>query len=210
MASSHTPTSAPNPALKISSSFQPTTSSSSPATPSHHQPQSQSHPQSQQQQQQQQQQQHEDIPQTAPFPPPQTFDILPPLHDLLLRLASTPPANPHQHVADPTSAAGNGASSAAAAGPVPGPGGSQAITTATRSTAIDTAAVAFLDPKLLLSEASAVKIRVQKAKAAVEALPDMERGVAEQEEEIADLEERIERLRGVIREFGRRSKGVCG
>ncbi|OJD16679.1 hypothetical protein AJ78_03189 [Emergomyces pasteurianus Ep9510] len=206
MASSHTPPSASIPALKISS-FQPATSNSSPATPSHHlqQHQSQPHSQTQRQPQQQQQQEKEDVP--PPFPPPQTFDILPPLHDLLLRLASTP-SNLHQHAADPTSAGGNAASAAAGSGP--GPGGSHANTTATRSTAIDTAAVAFLDPKLLLSEASAVKIRVQKAKAALEALPDMERTVAEQEEEIVGLEERIERLGGVIVEFGRRSKGFAG
>ncbi|PGH36090.1 hypothetical protein GX50_01102 [[Emmonsia] crescens] len=206
MASSRAPTSASIPALKISS-FQPATNTSSPATPSFHhqlqqlQLQSQTQPKSQPQQQQQQ-----DAQQPAPFPPPQTFDILPPLHDLLLRLASSP-SDPHQLPTDQTSA---GPSSAVGGGGGPGPGAHSANTTATRLTAIDTAAVAFLDPKLLLSEASAVKIRIQKAKAALEALPDMQRGVAEQEEEIGALEERIERLRGVIREFGRRSRGFVG
>ncbi|EEH36993.1 hypothetical protein PAAG_07411 [Paracoccidioides lutzii Pb01] len=185
MTSSRTPTSASIPSLKIPS-LQSSTSASSPVTPTLHQ---------------QLQQQDSTIPaETSPFPPPQTFDIIPPLHDLLLRLASNP-SNQHQQQAE----AGGGSG----VGPPPPPAPPHsANATATRSTAIDTTAVAFLDPKVLLSEASGVKIRIQKAKAALEGLPDMQRGVEEQEEEIAELEESIERLREVIGEFGRRSRGV--
>ncbi|ODH48446.1 hypothetical protein GX48_05423 [Paracoccidioides brasiliensis] len=190
MTSSRTPTSASIPSLKIPS-LQSSTSTSSPATPTLHQ-----------QLQQQQQQQDSTTPaQTSPFLPPQTFDIIPPLHDLLLRLASNP-SNQHQQQ---QGEAGGGSG----VGPPPPPAPPQsANATPTRSTAIDTTAVAFLDPKVLLSEASGVKIRIQKAKAALEGLPDMQRGVEEQEEEIAELEESIERLQEVIGEFGRRSRGV--
>lgn len=50
-----------------------------------------------------------------------------------------------------------------------------------------------------------MKIRIQKAKNAVEELPDIDRTVAEQEEEIAYLERRIDRLNEVIGDFGRGS-----
>ncbi|KLJ10476.1 hypothetical protein EMPG_14148 [Blastomyces silverae] len=203
MASSRTPTSASLPGQKTSS-LQPATSTSSPATPSFsHQFQFQS------QTQPQLQPEPQDTEQPAPFPPPQTFDILPALHDLLLRLASRS-SNPHQHPADPTSAGGNDGPSSAIGGSGPGHGAPSANTTAARPNTIDAAAVAFLDPKLLLSEASAVKIRIQKAKAALEALPDMQRDVAEQVDEIKALEAKIERLKGIIAEFGRRSRVVTG
>lgn len=54
-----------------------------------------------------------------------------------------------------------------------------------------------------------MKIRIQKAKAALEELPDIDRTVEEQEREIEELEARIGRLNrviGRIGEFGRR----CG
>ncbi|KAK2792265.1 hypothetical protein FQN52_003742 [Onygenales sp. PD_12] len=177
---SRTPASSTIPALRIPLQ-QPGTTASSPATPGSALPtqqlqESQSQSQSQQQQQQQ-----------PSFPPPQTFDILPPLHDLLLRLASTPPNHPQPQPSQPQP---------------------QQQQPPTRSAPIDTTAVAQLDPKLLLSEASAVKIRIQKAKAALEGLPDMRRGVEEQEVEIEELERRIERLRGVVGELGRRGRGV--
>ncbi|EEH09009.1 conserved hypothetical protein [Histoplasma capsulatum G186AR] len=192
------------PGIKVVSSLQSATNTSSPATPGVPQ-QLQVQSQTQHQPQQEDQQ---GIPQPAPFPPPQTFDILPSLHDLLLRLASSS-SNPHQHQTDPTSAGDNDGPSSAIGGPGTGPGVA-ANTTAARPTSVDAAAVAFLDPKLLLSEASAVKIRIQKAKAALESLPDIQRGVAEQEDEIRVLEERIERLKGIIVEFGKRSTGFAG
>ncbi|OJD27493.1 hypothetical protein ACJ73_01106 [Blastomyces percursus] len=201
MTSSRTPTSASLPGQKASS-FQLATGTSSPATPSFSQQfQSQTQPQLQPEPQ--------DTAQPAPFPPPQTFDILPALYDLLFRLASSS-SNPHQHSADPTSTGGNDGPSSAIGGPGPAHGAPSANTAAERPNTINAAAVAFLDPKLLLSEASAVKIRIQKAKAALEALPDMQRDVAEQEDEIKALEAKIERLKGIIVEFGRRSRVVTG
>lgn len=67
-----------------------------------------------------------------------------------------------------------------------------------------------LDPKSLLTGASAVKIRIQKARNAVEEMPDIERTIAEQEEEIAMLEKRIRRLRGVLDDFRGRSEKLAG
>lgn len=44
-----------------------------------------------------------------------------------------------------------------------------------------------------------MKVRIQKARQSVKGLPDMDREIEEQEEEIADLEARCEMLRGVLR-----------
>ena len=55
-----------------------------------------------------------------------------------------------------------------------------------------------LDPQNIASEASALKLRLQKAQAAVEALPDMDRSVEEQAGQIRELEERIRRQREVL------------
>lgn len=145
--------------------------------------------------QQQQQTQQQDInseppePTTALYPSPQAFDIVPPLHALLVLLsasqAGNQPTSQQQGLPgeanDPTNPAG-----AAAGTPSLGP----------------------VDPKSLLTGASTVKIRIQKAKNAVDELPDINRTVAEQEEEIAHLEKRIGRLNEVIGDFGRGSEKI--
>ncbi|KAH0559086.1 hypothetical protein GP486_004337 [Trichoglossum hirsutum] len=56
-----------------------------------------------------------------------------------------------------------------------------------------------LDPQHLATEAGAIKLRLQKARAAVEGLGDMDRTIEEQEEEIRALEEKCEKQRGVLR-----------
>ncbi|KAI9844912.1 MAG: hypothetical protein M1837_005198 [Sclerophora amabilis] len=56
-----------------------------------------------------------------------------------------------------------------------------------------------LEPHQLTTEATALKIRVQKARAAVEALPDVNRTVEEQEAEIRELEGKVEGLRTLLR-----------
>ncbi|KAI9707275.1 MAG: hypothetical protein M1836_000235 [Candelina mexicana] len=88
------------------------------------------------------------------LPPPQTFDVLPPLHSLLMRLVPQLISHPDQQP---------------------------------------------LEPQHLATESSVIKIRLQKARTAVEAMPDVERNVAEQEEEIKGLEERIAKQREVLR-----------
>ena len=66
----------------------------------------------------------------------------------------------------------------------------------------------LLSAKDLGSEASAVKIRIQKARSAVEALPDVDRTVEEQEEEISELEERIEGMKEVLNDVAARGRQV--
>ncbi len=60
----------------------------------------------------------------------------------------------------------------------------------------------YLFPKDLSIAASAVKIKIQKARVAVAGLPDVERTTEAQESEIGELEEEVERLRGVLKELG--------
>ncbi|EFE41984.1 conserved hypothetical protein [Trichophyton verrucosum HKI 0517] len=173
----------PSPSRATPSRKTPGVSSTHPNTPSIQQPQGQS-----------QSQQDEAIisssdPAVAPpFPPPQTFDILPPLHALLARLLSNQ-------------------SSSFATGQPGEPGLSQS-TEQTPGGGI--ASLDGLDPKSLLTGASAVKIRIQKARNAVEEMPDIERTIAEQEEEIVMLEKRIGRLRGVLDDFRGRSEKLAG
>ncbi|MCJ1385183.1 hypothetical protein MMC17_008304 [Xylographa soralifera] len=65
-----------------------------------------------------------------------------------------------------------------------------------------------LSPKDLATEAAAIKIKIQKARAAVQVLPDVDRSVAEQQGEIEELEERIREQKRVLREVadaGRKS-----
>lgn len=50
-----------------------------------------------------------------------------------------------------------------------------------------------------------IKLKIQRAKAAVSALSDVERTTEEQQEEIRELEGRIRNLRGVLGELGRRA-----
>ncbi|KAJ5749784.1 hypothetical protein N7533_006812 [Penicillium manginii] len=145
-------------------------------------------------------------PQTVPFPSPQTFEILPQLHGILLRLLSQkttgndavggpeiagtsteahpdgqqPPSNIPGEANDPTA-------SQAAAG------------------ALDPNAPPPLDVKDLPTETHSVKIRIQKARAVVEGLPDVQRSVEEQQDEISELEDRVARLRSVISDFGTRA-----
>jgi hypothetical protein len=62
-----------------------------------------------------------------------------------------------------------------------------------------TANTDYLAPKHLGTATSEVKNKIQKARVAVQGLPDMERTVNEQEVEIEGLEREADRLRGVIR-----------
>lgn len=155
-------------------------------------------------------------PQAVPFPPPQTFDIIPPLHGLLLRLLSpSTGASGHPRTAgDVTGATGpSGSSATGAASSQPQQqqqqsGGNNNISSA--SVAAEIAALGSnapppLDIKDLPTEASSIKIRIQKAQGVVEGLPDIQRSVTEQDQEIEELEDRIARLQSVISEFGRRA-----
>ncbi|KAI9841680.1 MAG: hypothetical protein M1838_003451 [Thelocarpon superellum] len=63
-----------------------------------------------------------------------------------------------------------------------------------------------LEPQHLVTEATALKIRLQKARAAVDSLPDIQRLPEEQAREIGELESRIASQRDVLKELGRRAK----
>ncbi|KAI9043749.1 RNA polymerase II mediator complex middle subunit MED9 [Aspergillus affinis] len=168
-------------------------------------------------------------PQPVPFPPPQTFDIIPPLHGLLLRLLPSETntggvsngVGPSEH---PTGAAGPSATSSTPAGAAQsqqqqsqaGPGNDGALPSVSSGVPVSAAAAAEiaalssnapppLDIKSLPTEISSIKIRVQKAQAVVEGLPDVDRSVADQEAEIEELEDRIARLKSVIADFGKRA-----
>ncbi|KAJ6020658.1 hypothetical protein N7540_006162 [Penicillium herquei] len=144
-------------------------------------------------------------PQTVPFPSPQTFEIIPPLHGTLLRLLS------HQGASNGVSGAGEasgapGASSEghqqdqqASSNGTNGGSTSQAVA----GVPLDPNAHPPLDVKDLPTETSSVKIRIQKARAVVEGLPDIDRSVEEQEEEIAGLQDQVSRLEFVISDLKR-------
>lgn len=67
-----------------------------------------------------------------------------------------------------------------------------------------------LEPQHLVVEASTVKIKLQKAVLAVEALPDVDRTVEEQEAEIQELESRIKQQRDMLASLAQRARAACG
>jgi hypothetical protein len=155
-----------------------------------------------------------ETPETVPFPPPQTFEIIPPLHGILLRLLS-----PKNAQTGPTGVSGEttgalGASADAqvqqqqAPSSIPG-GDNNNLATSQAIPEVpvhDSNGVPPLDVKDLPTATSSVRIRIQKARAVVEALPDVDRSVEEQKTEIAELEDRVARLRAVISDFRNRAK----
>ncbi|RHZ44513.1 RNA polymerase II mediator complex middle subunit MED9 [Aspergillus thermomutatus] len=132
-------------------------------------------------------------PQPVPFPPPQTFDIIPPLHGLLLRLLSAQ-----------TAGEGGPRTAGEAGGQAPS-GSSGAGQGVQQQNPAAGNGLAPLSAKNLPTAASSIKIRIQKAHAVVESLPDIDRSVAEQEGEIEELENRIASLKLVLSEFGKRA-----
>lgn len=106
------------------------------------------------------------------LPPPQAFDILPPLHELLARIDHTPN--------DPIQVA-------AASG---------------EDDTVSYADLQPLEPKDLPNEVIVIKGKIRKALRELEKLPDMDRTVEEQEEEIKMLEEKAEKQREVLKRLG--------
>ena len=103
------------------------------------------------------------------LPPPQTFDILPPLHELLTRIDAH--QNQNRAPTDPSSQSENDYS-----------GDLQP-----------------LDPKDLPTAVLEIKTRIRRALRELEKLPDMGRSTAELDEEITELETRIDRQKEVLR-----------
>lgn len=118
------------------------------------------------------------------LPPPQVFDILPALHELLARIdhASTSnPADVHDGSTDDSNDIG-------------------ALYTDLQP----------LEPKDLPAEVLQIKAKIRRALRELEKLPDMDRSVQEQEDEIAELEAKIEKQRAMVRRFGELAKGMQG
>jgi hypothetical protein len=117
------------------------------------------------------------------LPQPQTFDILPALHEILARIdhgsASTDPLDPN-HTMD-VDAADLGA-----------------LYTDLQP----------LEPKELPTEVLQIKAKIRRALKELEKLPDMDRSVAEQEEEIKELEERIRKQDDMTKRLGALAKEV--
>ncbi|MCJ1359408.1 MAG: hypothetical protein MMC33_009410 [Icmadophila ericetorum] len=96
------------------------------------------------------------------LPPPQTFEIVSPIHTFLARIAANPP---------------------------------------------ETTAQFQVVSKDLTSEGAAMKSKLEKARLAMEGLPDIGMTIEEQEEEIHQLEEEIRGLERLRREIaGARKK----
>ena len=117
---------------------------------------------------------------TSPLPPPSTFDILPPLHNILLRLLLPPPQLPSGVV------------------PTTIPGLDSLLSSPD-----------YLAPKSLGTATSEVKNKIKKARVAVQGLPDVDRAIEEQEVEIEELEREVERLKGVIKGIAESAGEAC-
>ncbi|RAO65354.1 uncharacterized protein BHQ10_001366 [Talaromyces amestolkiae] len=170
-------------------------------------------------------------PQAAiPFPSPQTFDFIPPLHALILRLHSSTNTSASTAAAGAVTSQSTIGGNASVEGVVASQseaglqtqpqtqtqqkqsqsqlksqlplGGGGATDSATPSSSSN---LPPLEAKDLFTAASAVRIRIQKARAIVESLPDVDRTTEEQDDEIEELVARIASLRGVIADFGRRA-----
>ena len=105
----------------------------------------------------------------------QTFDFLPMLHALLSRLVPDTPGLPQPSQADGTAASTTDDASTAGAG--------------------------HLEIQQLGPAASGIKIKIQKARAALKGLPDADRTVEDQQEDIRLLEERIAKMRDMLNRF---------
>jgi len=117
-------------------------------------------------------------PPTVPTIPPQTFDILPALHELLSRIDHTST----DLLTSPTDDADT-------------------------STYLNRKP---LEPKDLPKEVLEIKARIRRALRELEKLPDMERSVEEQEEEIGELEDKTRRQKEMLRRLGRVAGGLEG
>jgi RNA polymerase II transcription mediator complex subunit 9 len=110
----------------------------------------------------------------AHLPPPNTFDFIPPLHALLSRLLL-----PSAGIAHGDGTAGAGEDAAALSGP------------------------GHLDIQQLGAASSGIKVKIQKARNAVKDMPDVDRSIEDQEEEIEALEERIAKMRAMLGNLGK-------
>ncbi|CAP81230.1 hypothetical protein E8E15_009083 [Penicillium rubens] len=150
-------------------------------------------------------------PQAVPFPSPQTFEIIPPLHGILSRLLASKGQQTGSSDGPGDTAGVSGASQtqtqqAPSNIPDGGHNGNTAPSHAVAEVSVlGSTAHPPLDVKNLPTETSSVRIRIQKARTVVEGLPDVHRSVDDQQREITELEDRVKRLRSVISDFGSRA-----
>jgi hypothetical protein len=119
-----------------------------------------------------------------PLPPPDTFDFLPPLYSLLRRLQQPSGLDPQPGTQD---ASHTGL-----------PGGSPQQLERVSSSG----GGGKLDISNLETAASAVRLKIVKARHIVENMPDVDRTVEEQEDEIRELEVRVKRQRAMLKKLG--------
>ena len=112
------------------------------------------------------------------LPPPQVFDLLPALYEILARLDQSAPA------AEP------------------------AADQDERDIGAHYTNLQPLEPKDLPAAILPLKAQIRRGLKELEKLPDMERTVQEQEEEIAELEERIKRQQEMLKRMASLGKGV--
>lgn len=118
------------------------------------------------------------------LPPPQSFDILPALHELLARIDHT--SSDASAITDQVEESGSA--------------GIGALYTD----------LAPLEPKDLPVEVLQIKSKIRNALKELQKLPDMDRSIEEQQLEIEELEDRIARQKAMIRKLGEVAKGVEG
>ncbi|KAF1811259.1 hypothetical protein P152DRAFT_483153 [Eremomyces bilateralis CBS 781.70] len=145
------------------------------------------------------------------LPNPALFDIIPSLHTLLARILPTPsglaPPKDPSTTAPATSTTAPTPQTQLATQSQTQHATSQ--TTGSQPTA-DASAGETLEIHQLAAATSELKVRLQRARAAVRALPDVERSVEEQEGEIGELEARVRDLRGVLEELRRKALAGVG
>lgn len=118
------------------------------------------------------------------LPPPHIFDIVPPLHALLARLLVPSPL-------------GGGAGTQTTASQT-SPSNGTAMGAAASYDLAMTQSNEYLEVQHLDAATDAIRIRIQKARAAVKALPDIDRTVEEQNEEIKELVARVKKMREML------------
>lgn len=120
------------------------------------------------------------IAQQPPLPPADTFDILPALHELLSRIDHQPDSDSsHPDIVPPTSD--------------------------DELTYSDTTP---LEPRELPTEVLSIKAKIRRALKELEKLADMDRSVEQQEQEIKQLEQRIERQRDMLKQMATQSQSL--
>ena len=137
---------------------------------------------------------YQHTPPTEPsLPHPSSFDTLPQIHALLSRLvpllADHPPLN--------TTTTNTNTSTS--------------ISTTTSTSTITTGTISPfhpLEPQHINSEATSIRVRLQRAQAAIQSLPDITRSVAEQRQELSEVEGRLKLSDGTLHAVRERARAA--